>query len=97
MEAINLGIPFDADHAPELKVRLLELLHTHLNVTLDLRWAEAVDIAGLQLLLATAGRLEASGGKLTVWPGPVVEEAAGVAGLAASFAPLFEAPTAEVW
>ena len=96
-ETQQLGPAFDLAHAPELKNRLRMMMEGANHLTLDLRWVEKVDVAGLQLLVAAAADIQAAGGQLTIWPADIVERATRVAGLESVLGPLFDAPTGEVW
>lgn len=97
MEAIDLQSPFVLARAVELQERLRDLALLGAPTTLDLRWTDAVDVCGLQLLLALAQDLERQGSSLRIWPGEALTDAVALAGLKDRFDPLTEAPTAEVW
>lgn len=95
VEALDLGLPYDAEHLPELRAALAE--RTGDDLVLDLRHAGRVDLAGLVLLRSLGRSLETRGRRFILRPGAALEAAIERFGWQGWFAGVCRAPQVELW
>ncbi len=93
--ALDLGLPYDAEHLPELHAALAERIGD--DLVLDLRHADRVDLSGLVLLRSLGRSLETRGRRFIIRPGAALDAAVARFGWQGWFVGVCRTPQVELW